>query len=145
MKTNPIRSITQLAVQAAALFLLACPALAAQQNPGPLLDPTQMSTRFPDKTVTIDSQGETQDMRRMRLLNTARQKAMISDAEKLLDLARDLNAGIGPDGTTLSVAQKMRMAADIEKLAHSVKEKMSYVAGAPSLTRNPMPPAAWPQ
>jgi hypothetical protein len=141
---NRNRSIIRFAIHATAL-LLSGMALIAQQAPGPLLDPTQMNTRFPDKTVNIDHQDETQDMRRMRLLNTARQKAMISDAEKLVTLARDLNAGIGADGTPLSDSQRMRMAADIEKLAHSVKEKMSYVVGTPSLTRTPSPLTAWPQ
>jgi hypothetical protein len=107
----------------------------------PIADPTQLRTRFPDKTVTIDQQNETQDMHRMHLLNTARQKALVSDAEKLLALARELNAGIGGDGNALSASQRMRMAADIEKLAHSIKEKMSYTEGSPTAPKAPI--TAW--
>lgn len=139
---NRNRYLTRFAIYATAQ-LLCCVALAGQQQqPSLPLDPTQVNTRFPDKTVTIDRQDDTQEMRRMRQLNAARQKSMVSDADKLLALARDLNAGIGADGSKLSISQKVRMAADIEKLAHSVKEKMSDVAGNPSAPRAPF--SAWP-
>lgn len=80
-----------------------------------------------------------QDEKRLRALNTARQKAMVSDTEKLLRLTTELNAEIaaGNDGT-LTVAQ-MRKLAEIEKLARSVKEKMST-----SVRAFPVYPAASP-
>ena len=108
----------------------------------PIADPTQLRTRFPDKTVTIDQQNETQDIRRMRLLNAARQKALVTDADKLLALARNLNTGVGADGSALSASQRMRMAADIEKLARSIKERMSFTEGNPSAPKTPI--VAWP-
>jgi hypothetical protein len=108
----------------------------------PIADPTQIRTRFPDKTVTIDQQNETQDIHRMHLLNVARQKALVTDADKLLALARQLNAGVGTDGSALSASQRMRLAGDIEKLAHSIKEKMSYTEGSPSVPKAPI--SAWP-
>ena len=123
------------------LFLSATALTAHAQNStanNPFNDPTQIGMRFPDKTVTIEPQQDmTQDFRRMRMLNVARQKAMVSDAEKLLALARDLNAGIDADGTALSAGQRMKMAADIEKLAHGIREKMCYSAGNPSAPRGP--------
>jgi hypothetical protein len=127
------------------LFFAATALMAHAQSSAnnPIEDPTQIRMRFPDGTATIDRQDATSDMRRLRLLNVARQKAMVSDAEKLLALARDLNAGIGVDGTALSPAQRTRMTADIEKLAHSIKEKMSYVAGNPSAPRGPFNAAPW--
>jgi Spy/CpxP family protein refolding chaperone len=99
----------------------------------PLHDPTQVNVGGPGKSITMDQQDLTQEMRQVRLLNTARQKAIVSDVDKLLALARLLNAGISAEGATLTAAQRMKMAADIEKLAHSVKERMTYAAsGAPT-------------
>jgi hypothetical protein len=51
----------------------------------------------------------------LRALNDARQKSMVADAARLLKLA----------GGTLTPAE-LRKVAEIEKLAHNVKEKMSY-------------------
>jgi len=80
-----------------------------------------------------------QDEKRLRALNTARQKAMVSDTEKLLRLTSELNAEIaaGNEGT-LTVAQ-LRKLAEIEKLARSIKEKMST-----SVRAFPVYPAASP-
>ena len=146
---NRKSSFAQQAGHAAALLLLAGSALAcwAQVTSGPgALDSTQIGTRFPDKTSITDHQDETQEIRRMRLLNAARQRSMVSDAEKLLALARELDAGTGAGGNALSAGQKMKMAADIEKLARNVKEKMSFVVGAPPFTpTTPAPPSGWPK
>jgi hypothetical protein len=66
-----------------------------------------------------------QDERRLRALNAERQKAMVIDTERLLRLVTELNAEISAaDSGTLTVAQ-LRKLAEIEKLARSVKEKMS--------------------
>jgi hypothetical protein len=119
----------------------------AQSGSGPvLLDPTQIGSRYPDKKTGMDSREITEDMRRMHLLNVSRQKSMVTDADKLLALARALNAGVGADGNALPAAQKMRMAADIEKLAHNVKDKMSFVIGTPT-SASPVRPFSdsWPQ
>jgi hypothetical protein len=94
----------------------------------PPIDPTQGNSHFPGRAGIADSQLDaTGQMRRMRLLNAARQRAMVSDADKLLALARELNGQMAAGGKSVSPADRMRMIAEIEKLAHSVKEKMSYV------------------
>jgi hypothetical protein len=124
----------------AALFFAATALTARAQssNNNPISDPTQIGMRFPDKTVTIETQQDmTSDVHRTRMLNIARQKAMVSDAEKLLALARYLNAGTDADGTALSAGQRVKMAADIEKLARGIKEKMCYSVGNPSAPRGP--------
>jgi hypothetical protein len=64
--------------------------------------------------------------KRMRMLNMERQKSIISDADKLLRLTRELNdeiSRVNPDSLT---ADQLHKIAEIEKLAHNVKEKMSY-------------------
>jgi hypothetical protein len=81
----------------------------------------------------------TEAARRMRALNTMRQKALVSDTDKLLKLANELNAEISANPETLSPEQ-LRKLATIEKLAHSVKEKMTTpVAGNP-MYEPPLPP-----
>jgi hypothetical protein len=77
------------------------------------------------------SANQTLDQKRISLLNKLRQRSMIDDATKLLFLARQLNAA----PSSMSDAERMHKAAEIEKLAKSVKEKMSYAVGG-----NPVAP-----
>jgi len=66
---------------------------------------------------------------RLRALNTLRQKSLVSDTDKLLKLTIELNAEITaahPDSLT---ANQLRKLGEIEKLAHSVKEKMGTSVG----------------
>jgi hypothetical protein len=67
--------------------------------------------------------------RRLRALNILRQKALVSDTKKLLQLANELNAEIGGADSESLTADQLRKLAAIEKLAHSVKEKMSTSVG----------------
>jgi hypothetical protein len=59
------------------------------------------------------------------LLNAERQKALVADTNKLLKLVRDLDAEIGAANPDSLTPDQLRRIAEIEKLAHSVKEKMS--------------------
>jgi hypothetical protein len=72
------------------------------------------------------SQGPSmQEEKLLRALNADRHKSMVSDANKLLRMAKELNAEIAstnPDSLSLDQLHKM---AEIEKLARNVKEKMS--------------------
>jgi len=120
-----------------ALALFAAASLTARAQATNTYDPSQISQRFPDRTVTVDKQEVTQEMRRTRLLNSARQKAIVSDADKLLALARQLNAGVTAEGVPLNAAQRMKIAADIEKLAHSVKERMTYAGTNETVQASP--------
>src|SRR4051794_34189525 len=61
------------------------------------------------------------EAKRMRALNADRHRSMVSDTEKLVKLARQLDAEIASnptDGLTPEEAQKLQA---IEKLAHNVK------------------------
>ena len=81
-----------------------------------------------------------QDERLLRALNADRQKSMVSDANRLLRLAKELNAEIArtnPDSLSLDQLRKM---AEIEKLARNVKEKMSTsVRGMPGYVPSMQP------
>ena len=76
--------------------------------------------------------------KRLRALNAERQKDLVSDANKLLKLTTELNAEIVRDNPDSLSPNQLRKVAEIEKLAHSVKDKMSTsVRGIP--TYNPQP------
>lgn len=78
--------------------------------------------------VSVSGMSDTDPIdeeRRLRALNAERQKSLVSDTNKLLKLARDLDNEVNrtnPDSLTLAELSKV---AEIEKLAHRVKEKMS--------------------
>ena len=63
--------------------------------------------------------------RLLRDWNAARQKELVSDTAKLLRLAGDLNAEVCDDRADTPVPIQLHQLETIEKLARSVKEKMS--------------------
>lgn len=63
--------------------------------------------------------------RRIRQLNVERQKEMVSDTDKLVRLIADLNTDVAKNHSTEFTPDQLRMLAKIEKLAKSVKEKMT--------------------
>jgi len=78
--------------------------------------------------------------RRMRALNTERQKQMVSDASKLLKLAKELNDEVAGTNSDSFTPDQLRKIAEIEKLARSVRERMSAAVGvaeAPNLLPPP--------
>ena len=68
----------------------------------------------------------TEQQKRLRELNAARQKALVSDTEKLLKLARELKDEIGGASSDQLTATEVNKLAEIEKLARGIKSKMSY-------------------
>lgn len=69
--------------------------------------------------------------RRLNALNEERQKAMTSDAAKLLKLATELNEQIAKSNHGELSPEQLRMVAEIEKLAHNVRDKMSQSLRGP--------------
>lgn len=65
------------------------------------------------------------EARRIRQLDVERQKALVSDTNDLLKLTKQLNAEVAKDGSSSLTLEQLRMLAKIEKLAKSVREKMS--------------------
>lgn len=63
--------------------------------------------------------------RRIKALNSQRQKELVSDTNKLLKLTAQLNAQIDRGSKESFTPDQLRMLARIEKLAKSVREKMS--------------------
>jgi hypothetical protein len=66
-------------------------------------------------------------------MNAERQKSMVSDAAKLLQLVTELNAEIEREKPESLTPSEVRQLANIEKLARNVKEKMSTSVRVPSL------------
>jgi len=78
--------------------------------------------------------------KRLRALNADRQKSMVSAAERLLSLAKQLDAEIASNPTGQLTPEEIHQAAEIEKLARAVKEKMTQsFIGAPQFNPSPIP------
>ena len=87
---------------------------------------TQERQHIPQMGVSSDiSPNARLQARRIRELNNERQKALVSDANDLLKLTMQLNAEVAKDGSSSLTPEQVRMLVKIEKLAKSVREKMS--------------------
>jgi hypothetical protein len=82
------------------------------------------SSHLPQDAPIFQS-PEPHEARRLAALNAVRYKSMASDAARLLALAQELKAS----SDNMSTDERVHKAAEIQKLARSVKEKMSYVIG----------------
>lgn len=80
-----------------------------------------------------------EEEKRLLALNAQRQKALVSDTNKLVRLANELGTEISRDNPTELTTAQLHKVAEIEKLAHSVKDKMSTsVRGVPSYVQQPV-------
>jgi len=100
----------------------------------------QMGQHGDDSLSDLGDQYPVEYEKRLRALNALRQKSLVEDTNKLLKLAAELNAEVSaahPDALTLDQIHKL---AEIEKLAHSVKEKMSTSVREPQGLPPPFAP-----
>lgn len=81
-----------------------------------------------------------QAQRQLKALNEARQKLLVRDADRLLRLALELRDEVAASGADHLTPVQLRKLGDMEKLARSVREKMSYSAtGGPEVNEPRMP------
>ncbi len=73
----------------------------------------------------------TMEVRQAKMLNIQRQKAIVDDTDRILQLARELNADAIAENPVMSAAERMEKAEEIEKLAKTVRDKMTFAIGAP--------------
>ena len=114
----------------------------AQNGPSGMQQPT-LRQHLPISPAPLNDADPIQEERWLRGLNIERQKMMVSDANKLLKLASELNAEVSSSNQDSLTPAQLRNVAEIEKLAHSVKDKMStsvqsapiYVEPTPSWLR----------
>lgn len=121
-----LRSALALAV------LLVLPVAAQTPGPGPAPPQgyhPQRNQLGPDSSDSGVGMTSHMESKRFALLNQMRQKSMVSDAEKLVRLAQELNDDAN-GATPLQAAERVRKTVEIEKLAKEVKEKMTYAIGA---------------
>jgi hypothetical protein len=84
------------------------------QKPGLGIDPND------DPNLLNPHRAEQQEKAR----NTDRQKRLVADTEKLLALATDLKEQVDKTTKDTMSVEVIKKADEIEKLAHSVKERM---------------------
>ena len=116
-----MRMIRRMAVWAAAggLMLAMGGAGRGAQGTGSVAKAQAVVPVVPRDERTISMEEEQAKMR-----NIERQKRLVEDTAKLLELANELKAEVDKsDKNTLSL-DVVRKADEIEKLAHSVKERM---------------------
>jgi hypothetical protein len=87
------------------------------------MDDTDGSGGDPDSSMA---------QRRLRMLNNERQKSIVSDSDKLLKLTTELNDEIAHSNPGTLTPDQLRKIAEIEKLAHDVRDKMTMTIGAPT-------------
>ena len=69
------------------------------------------------------------EAKRMKALNADRHRSMVSDTEKLVKLARQLDAEIASNPTDALTPEEVQKLQTIEKLARNVKTKMAQSFG----------------
>jgi IS30 family transposase len=85
---------------------------------------------LPDTSQQTEMRDQQDNAKSYAAANAERKKQIAEDSAKLLKLATDLKAEVEKtDKDTLSL-NVIRRAGEIEKLAHSVREKMKMIAGA---------------
>jgi len=95
-------------------------------------------------SLSPDDVDPTMAERRLRALNNERQKQIVSDTDKLLKLARELNEDVAKANTGTLTGDELHKIADIEKLARSVRQRMTESVGEPQTTMPPPAPIAFP-
>jgi hypothetical protein len=71
-----------------------------------------------------DPMAPRREEQQAQLRNSDRQKRLVADTEKLLSLATDLKAQVDKSTKDTLSLDVIKKADEIEKLAHSVKERM---------------------
>jgi hypothetical protein len=90
--------------------------------------------QLPDPSGQYGQESNSPEKRRIQMLNAQRQKSLVSDAEKLLKLAKQLNDEVSENESSGLSSDQLHKVEEIGKLARSVKSKMSFtVGGYPSL------------
>lgn len=99
--------------------------------PQPVRDPSGLPPlsplidRHPDRNRILEDAMKMQDnQKRFTKLNVQRQKEMTSDTEKLVALANQVKAEMDKSSRDALSMESVRQVEQIEKLAHTVRDKM---------------------
>jgi hypothetical protein len=116
----------------AAMATLAGAAGPGQQAPSmnpdkPYLSPE--ANRLPDRNQQMEMREQQTKQQDYAAANTERKKQISDDAAKLVKLATDLKSEVDKTTKDTLSLNVIRKADEIERLAHSVKEKMKLTVG----------------
>lgn len=140
MSTHPMGKATRIdpshkqwawGALATGLLFLAIPPIASDgmgQNTYPHLPPEL--NRIPDSNQANQINDQQKKKDNFEAANAERKKEIASDSTKLLKLATELKAEVDKTNKDTLNMKVVRKADEIEKLAHSVKEKMQLTVGA---------------
>lgn len=91
-------------------------------------DPQQQTPTLPSLGPPADNSpdpfGASMEARRLRMQNDDRHKRLVADTEKLVSLSAELKEDVSKAGKNELSLDVIKKAAEIEKLAHDVKERM---------------------
>ena len=97
--------------------------LPGRQNPTPAMPPAPRMDPISPSGETTEAQ-EQQAREMAKKANLARQAALKSDTDKLLKLAEELKTSVDKSTANVLSLDVLKKAEEIEKLAHSVRDKM---------------------
>lgn len=81
------------------------------------------------RSSEMDDTDHSLTAKRVRALNADRQKMLVSDSEKLVKLARRLDAEVASNPANEWTPEERREAAEMAKLAHDIKVRMAQTFG----------------
>jgi hypothetical protein len=99
-----------------------------------------LTRQYGDRQDEMGGSSPFEEAKRMRALNAERQKSLVADTDKLLLLAHQLNEGVAAGDKDALSPLELRKVAEIEKLAHNVKEKMGASVLATPVSQRPFLP-----
>jgi hypothetical protein len=120
---------------AAIVVAIACGLAARSQQSGSGSNGNSGQGTMHEQRQNVDSMSPFDDsddallQRHLVALNAERQKQMVSDTNKLLKLAKEVNEQVAADHASAFTPDQMRKIAEIEKLAKSVRERMTSAVG----------------
>ena len=138
---TPARRRRQLRAAFCLAVLLALPFTysLSQQSSGGGLNAAQLSNGVPvgaSPLSSLDDYSPVLSEKRRHQMNIERQKSMVVDSDKLLKLATELNGEIAHSNPNALSPTQIHKVAEIEKLAHSIKDKMAMSGFGPSPNGN---------
>lgn len=98
------------------------------QAPAPVNNGSQLPRRIPPpRQVEDPMDGPGSSIfyeKRLRMLNAAQHDSMVADTDRLVKMVAELNTQVNRSNEKSLTPEQVRMVAEIEKLAHGIRDKM---------------------
>jgi hypothetical protein len=120
-------------LRAASVFLaatLACVALSGQSTANPAGTPPNAQSAPPDPSHQAATPAKQTKQEKANAADNERKKQIADESSQLLSMALALKAEVDKTNKDTLSINVIRKADEIEKLAHTVKEKMKQSSGA---------------